>query len=358
MPSVPTANEKLRSMSILHAHFIERLKTGEVNAVLRFLNPEVYEALAEATRLEMNRTSVQHLHKLWPKSTGRRRFQETIRKITASGFTEAYGKVRESLYEIATVEAGWQEGAIRRAVSPLSLKTLLPPTRAIRSAVISKPFSGDVMRRWFRGLSSNAATLVDRAVTTGVVNGDPIDTIVRRVTGTRTAPGALKQSKRQVQTVVRTAVNHAVTQAREQTFQANAELLKGEQWLSTLDAITSLICADLDGEVFPLDSGQRPPAHPNCRSQMIPVLKSWKELGIDLPQAPPGTRASMNGQVSAKLTYKQWLRDQPVTIQNEVLGPARAKLFRANKIPGNRFTDRTSAPISVGRLQQLSAQHG
>jgi hypothetical protein len=104
--------------------------------------------------------------------------------------------------------------------------------------------------------------------------------------------------------------------------------------------------------VFPVDSGPRPPAHPNCRSTTTPVIKSWKELGINLTEAPPGTRASMDGQVPATLTYNDWLKKQPQAFQDEVLGPTKAKLYRKGDLSLDRFIDKSGNEYTLDELRR------
>jgi hypothetical protein len=105
-----------------------------------------------------------------------------------------------------------------------------------------------------------------------------------------------------------------------------------------LDNRTTEICIGYDGKVYPINEGPRPPFHWQCRTQAVPVLKSWKQLGINLKEAPEGTRSSMNGQEAAKITYPEWLKKQPIEFQDEVLGPTRAKLWRSGKVKIDRFT--------------------
>jgi len=63
----------------------------------------------------------------------------------------------------------------------------------------------------------------------------------------------------------------------------------------------------------------------------VPVLKSFRELGLDIDEIPEGTRASMDGQVPESLSYSKWLKGQDEKIQNDVLGINRANMFRAGK---------------------------
>src|SRR5690606_10648598 len=129
-----------------------------------------------------------------------------------------------------------------------------------------------------------------------------------------------------------------------ETLQANADILDGYRWSSTLDSRTSPVCQSLDGKVFEFGKGPVPPAHPNCRSSIVPELKSFKELGIDLPEIPEGMRSSVNGPVDGSLSYFEWLKRQPASFVEEALGPSRAKLFLRGGLSADEF-----ARLQLGR---------
>jgi hypothetical protein len=136
-------------------------------------------------------------------------------------------------------------------------------------------------------------------------------------------------------------------------YTANADLIKGVQLVATLDGRTTLICELEDGNVYALGRGPRPPLHYNCRTTTVPVVKSFRELGLKGPRVTDNVRASMRGEVPAKLRYDQWLRRQPIKIQNQALGPVRGAIYRANpKMKLGRFADDLQRPMP---LEQLAA---
>lgn len=138
---------------------------------------------------------------------------------------------------------------------------------------------------------------------------------------------------------------------RDELFQANADLIKGLKYVATLDSRTSDLCKSRDGKVYDLDKAPPLPAHVNCRSAYTPVLKSFRELGIDIDEAPSGTRASMNGQVPSDTTYSQWLKGQPVSVQNDALGVTKATLFRKGDLPLDRFINRNGHEYTLKELR-------
>jgi hypothetical protein len=69
---------------------------------------------------------------------------------------------------------------------------------------------------------------------------------------------------------------------------------------------------------------------------------------------PPGTRASMDGQVPADLTYADWLKKQSAARQDEILGPTRGKLFRSG-MPMERFYNDQGVWLTLPQLLERSA---
>jgi SPP1 gp7 family putative phage head morphogenesis protein len=188
------------------------------------------------------------------------------------------------------------------------------------------------------------------------MNGLTTDQIVRTLRGTAAAKftdGVLQRSRRSIEMTTRTALNHTANVAREEIYKRNSDIISGVRWVSTLDTRTSDICIALDGQVFVAGEGPRPPAHPNCRSCTTPITKSWKELGFNIDELPPATRASMDGQVPATETYGSWLSRQSEATQNDVLGVGRAQLFRDGAVTVDKFVDDVGKPLTLAQLQSI-----
>jgi hypothetical protein len=87
------------------------------------------------------------------------------------------------------------------------------------------------------------------------------------------------------------------------------------------------------------------------RCALIPLTRSWKDLGIDAEEIPVSTRASMNGQVAANLQFEDWLADKSAAFQDKVLGPGRAALFRSGKITLRDLLSMNGHPLSLDELR-------
>jgi hypothetical protein len=92
----------------------------------------------------------------------------------------------------------------------------------------------------------------------------------------------------------------------------------------------------------------------NCRTAIVPIVKSWRELGVDLDEAPEGARASMNGQVASTIKYPDWLKDQPAVFQRDVLGASRYAMWK-NGTPLSRFVD-DARVLTLGEMKKREAE--
>ena len=330
-----TVNETLRSDVVRHQIYIQRYTSGVVKDVLKLLSSVDSDIVAQIIAAQESSASPLTLQRLDTMLIG-------VRTVSNDIYEQAHTLVKDEMKKLAAHESAREATMLNAAGAGQVAPAVIPDATLLYAAVTAKPFQGRFLSEWVADLKEGTIRRLRDAVRMGVVEGQTIDQMVTRVRGHRTLgykDGILSISRRSAEAMVRTAVSHTVATAREETYKANTDLIKGIQWVSTLDARTSAICQSLDGQVFPVDEGPRPPAHINCRSTTVPVLKSWKELGIDLEDVPPSTRASMNGQVAATETYQTWLEKQPASFQDDVLGPTRGKLFREGGLTLDRFVD-------------------
>ena len=250
--------------------------------------------------------------------------------VAKEAFSKVAAKGTASLVEAAKLEAAWAAKALKK-VLPIEVRLGEASLGYLRSIVVTRPFQGTHLKDWYKRLESDTKTRVRREIQQGLQQGQSVQAIARRLAGTKAAgyaDGALAAPRRQIEAVVRTAANHVSTHAREATYEANRGLISGVRWVSTLDSRTTLTCAALDGQVFEMGQGPRPPQHFACRSTTVPVLRSWRELGFDRDEIPATTRASLDGQVPADLTFEAWFQGRSEAFQKAYLGPARFELYQ------------------------------
>jgi SPP1 gp7 family putative phage head morphogenesis protein len=346
-----TVNETLLDAAVDHQIDVTRYGNGVVRRMLALLNrvdPDLLAQLQAALeRLPADSFTVQRLDDLLG----------SVRSLNGKAYDAMTDGLLAELADLADYETAYQQ-QLFTSVVPVQVQVAAVASEQVYAAAMARPFQGRLLREWASNIEAARMIRIRDAIRIGYVENQTIDQMVRRVRGTRPlgyADGLLTIDRRHAEAVVRTAVSHTANYARESFFEANADLVKWLRWTATLDSRTSPVCRARDGKVYPMNSGPRPPAHWNCRSTMTPVIKSWRELGFDADETPASTRASMDGQVPADMTYQQWLRKQPAARQDEILGVAKGKLFRDGGLELDRFVDRAGQEYNLAELRQRDA---
>jgi SPP1 gp7 family putative phage head morphogenesis protein len=336
-----TANDEIRDRAIAHQIYLLRYESGVTRKILKVLSQADKDLVSQLSDLESTMSIADIDARL-----------EGVRNIISASWDYASLDLENELAALAEYEANHQEQVIRDS-TPVELNIVSPSAETLIAAVESKPFEGKILKEWIDKLDEDSYIRIRDAVRMGIVEGESYGQITKRVIGTKAlnySDGVTALNMRQAQALVSTAVAHTANEARQTFYGANDDLIKGVQWVSTLDARTTPICQSRDGTVYPVDSGPRPPAHFRCRSSTAPILKSWKELGIDMEEAPAGTRASMDGQVPESETYQTWLKKKSAAFQDDVLGPTRGKLFREG-LSLDRFVDQSGKEYTLKQLR-------
>lgn len=362
-----SANARLLDRDIDHAIDLTRFSTGvayRLIAVLNRADSRLLAALSEALlQMEAESFTIERLEAMLV----------SVRALNAEAYGLVFGEFAGQLQGFAEVEARWQTATLRAAV-PAAVQLQFPIAglgwQNVYAAAMSRPFQGRLLSGWASQLEADRLLAVRNAVRDGFMDGRTTAEIIRHIRGTKAkqyADGLLQRPRRELETVVRTAISHTAQTGRQLLADQNADLVKAVKWVSTLDSRTSPLCRVRDGLVYSSDSKHRPIGHrvpwgagPGrihfcCRSTSALVLKSWRELGIDADDMPASTRASMDGQVPADLKYGDWLARQPAGRQDEILGPERAKLLRAGKVRYEQFHDDRGRFLT---LEQLLAKLG
>lgn len=328
-----TAEMKLLERLIRHQVLIQRFAGSQIKAalpILRQLARDLRKRIqaADATEFQMGRLV-----------TLERDIQLLVTTAT-QGMQQAL-----ELEEFATQEVRFTERLLGAAVSiDLAEGLDMDAIRAITTRRQLALVSGDTVKRltvaqMFQEFDSAVGRDALRVVQAGVIEGRKQQDMAREV-----AQLVTTRSRRQAESVIRTAVNGIGGAARNEVYAANSDIIEGEKWTSTLDGRTTPVCQGRDAKVYPLGQGPRPPAHYGCRSLMRPLIKEQYRI------ANVGERASMNGPVDARTTYGGWLKRQPKEFVDDVLGPKRAELFRSGKLRIDQFTDDLGRTLTLDEL--------
>jgi SPP1 gp7 family putative phage head morphogenesis protein len=343
-----TVNEALYDSAVSHQVDITRYSNGTVRRMIALLNrtdPDLMAKLQAALdRLPPESFTVERLERLLA----------SVREVNAQAYKQFSDGIAAELDDLTGYELGYQRDLFTATI-PAQVSIATVAQEQVYAAAMTRPFQGRLLKEWASSIEADRMTRIRDAIRIGYVENETTAQIVQRIRGTRAlkyADGLLEIDRRHAETIVRTAINHTAFFARNSFYDANADLIKGLRWTATLDSRTSAICQARDGKIYPMNSGPRPPAHFNCRSTMTPVLKSWRELGMDADEVTASTRASMDGQVPADMTYQQWLRKQSAARQDEILGKSKGKLFRDGGLELDRFVDRKGHEFTLAELRE------
>lgn len=357
------ANAILYNESVHQAIALQRYGNSEVHRMIALLNrsdAQLLDAIESAVKRGASTEALARLTDIL----------HSVRAINSAAYGQVSREFTKDLAEFSEYEANREVSLIKLAL-PNEARAMIDmhgvSATQVHAAAMSRPFQGRLLSEWFDGMDAGRATRIRDAIRIGMVNGDSTDTIVRQIRGTRAnkyADGLLERPRQDLRTVVQTAIAHTAQSAREETAQANADILKAVRWVSTLDNRTTQLCRVRDAHTYsldkhrPLDGGAPWGAGPgrlhfNCRSVSTYVLKSWQALG--LKGLKPGTRASMDGQVPAEMNYAEWLATQPVDRVIDILGPTRAELYMKGGLKLDQFSNDRGVMYTLDQLRQRDA---
>lgn len=267
-------------------------------------------------------------------------------------------QLRADLKNLAIYETNWNISTLENSIPNVSFTTPSPEqiSAAINFAPLQlegNPTNLDGLIKGWQAAEVNRLTM---GVKMGFVQGLTTRQIVKNVTGTG---GLADISQRHAATVVRTALNHISTEAKNVIYEKNSDVIEGYELVVTLDSRTSNICKGWPpGKVYkPSDKFRpMPPFHPNCRTTTAPVVSSEYDF-LDEGAVRAARGADGGTQVDAKTSYYDFLKQQPAWFQDEALGPVRGKIFRNSGISPEEFrtisVDGFGRPLTLNEMADL-----
>jgi len=337
-----SANTYLVDRLTRHQVFLQRFAGQQVKESLPILKQMAKEIRAALQRQDLTDFQTARLIAL----------QIDIMAITSAAGVELEELMTANMTEFAVYEAGFTQKLLQGAVtvelagvSPVALGaavTSAPMKLISGQKTINTTFSG-IFDTFASGVSREVMTTVQAGITAGSTNAE-ITRNVMSLVNTRT--------RAQAETVVRTAANAAGSVARAEVYKANADVLKGEEWVATLDSATRIEHAALDGNIYPVGEGPQTPLGYNCRCLRVAVVD---DRFAALREG--ATRASYQGPVSAKTDYAKFLARQPKAFQLEFFDGdgARYELYKSGQVPLDRFADDSGRLYT---LDELRAREG
>lgn len=351
---MPKTSDELIAIDVRNQVLLERLKVGEhkkfapylkrIERDVRIRMSDEGETIATKKALNVLLTDVQRIQKDI--------YDEYILQLTGD------------LGDIAIQQSAFEAKSYEKVV--VDFESKIPAPAQVLAAVRINPmqianYAGDpLVEPFIRDWSKKETARVTSTIQQGFYQGQTNQQIVTAIRGTKAnnfKDGILDISNRSAKTTVRTVVQHASSQARQATMNANDDLIKGYEWVSTLDSKTSVQCAGLDGRKFNLGEGPLPPIHPNCRSVTTPLLNEKFDF-LDEGAKRASKMEGGGSQVDAKETYYSLLKKQSVPFQNAAVGKKWAKLLRNGGLSSEEFArlslNKNFQPLTLKEFEKVA----
>jgi Phage Mu protein F like protein len=327
--------------------FLRELETELVGKIAKIDPTGVTQAIAQRKRLDKLLAEV------------RGTIKGTYRDISTL--------MAHEIREIVDQESIWTGHALNSATQATFADAGL--TRGVLQTLVSDALiQGATSEDWWGRQAGGLAERFQDEMRKGIALGEPNSKLVERLRGSTGKPALMDLSRNSAERLVRASVQAAANSGREAAYADNDDLITSLQWHATLDTRTTVWCAVRDGhlysntpEHFSKDGG--PPwlegpgkLHWGCRSTSVPILKDWRDLGIDADEIPVSTRATMDGQKPADLTFEKWFKKQSDARQDAVFGPGKAQLLRDGKIQFRDLLDQNGRPLTTETLRAKAAR--
>lgn len=378
---MPSVQDQLRDVFVARSFDLEKVKTASaknIGKILEDLMREIERELRDADPTGVTRTAYQQerLNKLFNMAD----------KTIKSQYKDIYGIMTSELATLAEIEGVFAAKAIN-AVLKVDVLDYVVSREVLEKLATETLIEGAPSAEWW---SKQAVSLQDefkRVMRVGVAKGETLQQMSARVMGTQKPsllgvrgrvpgvtdeviegltyePGLLKKARRNAEALVRTSYQTVMSEARQDAYRANDDVIKGTELSAVLDSRTTLICRGYDGARWDLNGNpipptklpfKQPPLHWGCRSVLVPVMKDLEEiLGVPgMSAMPTSTRSSIDGQISTDVTFDQWMKARPVAEQIKVLGKGRQQLWADGKLTlADMLNPQTGQVMSLKALRE------
>lgn len=358
-----TSNDEIRDQLVSHQVQLLRFGKGLRDRIVALLN-RAEPDLQRQLRARLERVGAVGFD-TGPSTTRKLILMDRLIRAILSPTWETINQlVRRELVGLAVGEVAYIAGLITQAL-PVIYEPALPTPRQIRSIVVARPFQNKLLRGWMSSFEANDRRRMMDEIRQGLLFDETPTQIVRRIFGTRAlggVDGAREITRRGAQTLAQTSTSAITNATRQLLYRENKRIIQKELYVATLDSRTTPVCQSLDGQEFPVGVGPTPPIHMNCRSIRVPVVDG-RRLGsrpastnfkdrLGKLRGPARRRevAKLVGKVPATTTYQDFLTRADVPFQNNVLGPTRARLFRAGEFDVQGFVDNSGQRFTLRQL--------
>lgn len=340
---------------------------------------------------EINRSGIDEAAKVTTKQIRAENLLKKVQTTIRNGYAKLNGDFREEMVELAKIQHEAQI-TLMNSVITVDLFSVTLSKAELTALANQSIILGLPAKEWWSTQTDNLRRAFAAEIRMGVSAGETNQELIQRIRGRSTgryqriqlpsgkwkrvpqfSGGIMDRQTYQASALVRTSVQSVNNDILNETYKENKDLLNGVEALVTLDGKTTLICIaragsawDMSGEPIEESGADEPfpgppPWHFNCRTVLMPVLKSWDDLASEaggerlglLEGMEPKARASMDGLISGKVrSFEDWYKIKGDAFARKQLGPGRFDLWKDKKITLNQLIDQSGRPLTIEQLKQ------
>ncbi len=243
--------------------------------------------------------------------------------------------------------------------------------------MVKFPAAGSPLNKWITNLGAGTVNRLQNQITQGWMLGESSRELAKRF------KSVMRGSEAEAITMSRTWTHDVANRANARLYEENKDVLIGVEWSAVLDNRTCPRCGPLDGQRWYFEpgdtqrgmdeipagvSGQRPPRHPRCRCELLPLTKSWAALAgvedeADLKKIedrfrPYTVREGQVGRGGAKIKevgqhrgdFESWIKQHPDLLRDQV-GATRFKMLQDGKLKYKDLIDERGNFLTLKELR-------
>ena len=285
--------------------YLEGYKNGQEQEI-----DPLFEEIAALILLLLMRTPYDNLGQM-PKAALRKFVAELNRKLAAK-FTAFNKLTMAQMQKFMGVAV-----TVNRAIAThfRAKPAPLPNNGKLWARIAGAPIPGAGIEggRIIRDYFSSVKNQIERLFKRGYAEGWTREQFMKELVGTKGAKfrdGLVNKMRNQYSSAIQTLIQYV-----QQSVVAfiGSIITDRYRWVSVIDSATTDICRGRNGNVYEWATGPRPPAHYRCRSTIVPVFDEATE-----PAPVP--------------RYYVWIRAQPPTVQEDIIGKGRAVALRNGEL--------------------------
>lgn len=371
--------------AVINAVNLERLSQGLQRKIIGMLLQAQREIIAEI--VDTDPTAVKATN--WKKAR-MARLTKQINDILNKNYKSIHLTVMKELVALASLEATYTAQQLNKLIG-VDLFQVTLTEDYLKSIVENTLIQGGTIKEWFNTQALNAKQRLSRTLAEavyksnvlqmGMVKGESVNELTRAVKGIKveSRSGPLGLAQREAEALVRTSVMQVANQTRYAMYMGNKDLIKGFKLIAVLDSRTTPFCQAADQGEYDINWNPispkavivlgPPPYHFNCRTSYIALLKSFEEIvdesmkgasstqkrlakALDQRLSEIGERASEQGPVASNMNYNEWLKTQPKSVQIDVLGKGRQRIWEEKGLSVSDLLGQKGRPLTLKELRE------